>query len=251
MDDRFRQMGDRIRESVYNRVDHILNGGNRQPMYPATPHNRMGDGQSTQGGQYNGSGGNYTPWSGMPNGGHYNEGQRHTQYQPYPQNTMGFNPNQNTGPHQYGIPQQHEQGGYDKHEHVRQYMRDICSGKEQMPPELMQMMCMAAAEAVQEYMGNGQGGSMQRYSAGEYSDDSQKDKEFKETIEKIRKTQNHQEKMRMIAEYFPRVQQGTLDYKVLVDLVTKVPSIEQRAGALQIKPEQYREIKSNLKNMRN
>lgn len=166
-------------------------------------------------------------------------------YQPY--SGMGFNPNQSTGQHQYGTPQHHEQGGYDKHEHVRQYMRDICSGKEQMPPELMQMMCIAAAEAVQEYMGNGQGGSMQRYSAGEYSDDSHK--EFKETIEKIRKTPNHQEKMRMIAECFPRVQQGTLEYKVLVDLVTKVPSIEQRAGALQIKPEQYRDMKSQLKHM--
>jgi hypothetical protein len=46
------------------------------------------------------------------------------------------------------------------------------------------------------------------------------------------------------------VQQGTLDYKVLLDLVTKVPSVEQRAGGLQIKPEQYWEIKDNLKQMR-
>lgn len=251
MDDRFRQMGERMRDSVYNRVDHILNGGNRQgfaqPMYPPQYTNAMGQGQSTQGGQYNGSGGNYTPWNGMPNGGHYNEGQHHTQYQPYPQNTMGFNPNQSTG-HQYGTPMG-QQGESDKHEHVRQYMRDVCSGKEQMPPELVQMMCVAAAEAVQEYMGNGQGGSMQRYSAGEYSKDSHK--EFKETIEKIRKTPHHQEKMRMIAECFPKVQQGTPEYKVLVDLVTKVPSIEQRAANLQMKPDQYIEMKYKLKQMYN
>ena len=230
MDDRFRQLGDRMRESVYNRVDHILNGGNRQgygqPMYPPQ-YNRMGEGQSTQGGQYNGSGGNYTPWSGMPNGGHYNEGQHYTQYQTYPQNTMGFNPNQSTGQHQYGMPQHHGQGSETRQE-IEQYMRDICSGAAPMPHELKQLIAMTAAAAIEDYMGNGHGSSALPYEGGESSN------EFKETIEKIRKTPHHQEKMRMIAECFPQVQQGTPEYKVLVDLVTKVPSIEQRAGALQM-----------------
>lgn len=245
MDDRFRQIGDRVRESVYNRVDHILNGGNRQgygqPMYPPQ-YNRMGEGQSTQGGQYNGSGGNYTPWSGMPNGGHYNEGQHHTQYQPYPQNTMGFNPSQSTGPHQYGQPQHHGQGSETRQE-IEQYMRDICSGAAPMPHELKQLIALSAAAAIEDYMGNGRSSSALPYEDGESS------KEFKDTIEKIRKAPHHQEKMRMIAECFPKVQQGTPEYKVLVDLVTKVPSIEQRAGALQMKPEQYRELKSKLKHM--
>ena len=164
-------------------------------------------------------------------------------YQQPPYSGMGFNPNQSTGQHQYGVPQQEDQ----KHEHVRQYMRDVCSGKEQMPPELIQMMCMAASEAVREYMGNGGGGSGMPYSANEYSEDS--DKEFKETIEKIRRKQNPHEKTRMVSECFPEVQQGTLEHKVLMDLVTKVPSIEQRAAGLQIKPEQYIEVKKTLKHM--
>lgn len=239
MDDRFRQMGDRIRENVYNRVDHILNGGNRQgygqPMYPPQYNNYMGEGQATQGGQYNGSGGNYTPWNGMPNGGHYNEGQHHTQYQQYPQPTMGFNPQQSVGHHP------HEQGGI-RHE-IAQYMRDICSGTEPMPQELKQLIAMSAAAAIEDYMGNGRGSSALPYEGGESSN------KFKKTIEKIRNTPHHQEKMRMIAERFPKVQQGTPAYKVLVDLVTKVPSIEQRAGGLQMKPEQYEELKQELKHM--
>lgn len=246
MDDRFRQMGDRMRESVYNRVDHILNGGNRpgyaQPMYPPQ-YNRMGEGQSTQGGQYNGSGGNYTPWSGMPNGGHYNEGQHHTQYQPYPHNTMGFNPHQSTGPHQYGMAPSQGQGSETRQE-IEQYMRDVCSGAAPMPQELKQLIAMTAAAAIEDYMGNGRETSALPYEDGESS------KEFRKTIEKIRKAPHHQEKMRLIAEHFPKVQQGTLDYKVLLDLVTKVPSVEQRAGALQIKPEQYWETKDRLKQMR-
>ena len=223
-------MANPIQQAVVQGVQSYFNRGTRGPAeYGMVPQNG-----GYQGGQYGGAQNSWTPPHVAPQ-----------HYQPYPQNTMGFNPNQSTGQHQYGMPQHQENS---QHEHVRQYMRDICSGKEQMPPELMQMMCAAAAEAVQEYLGNGQGGSMQRYSAGEYSDNSQD--EFKETIEKIRKTPHHQEKMRMIAECFPQVQQGTPEYKVLVDLVTKVPSIEQRAGALQMKPEQYRELKSKLKHMR-
>lgn len=173
--------------------------------------------------------------------------QHYPQHQQPPYAAMGFNPQQSTGQHHYGMPQQ-EQGVNGSHrEQLKQYMRDICNGTEQMPPELMQVVCMAAAEAVQEYMGNERGGSQQRYSAGEYSDDSHE--KFKESIEKIRKTPHMQEKMRLITECFPQVQQGTAEHRVLVDLVTKVPSIEQRANALQMKPEQYKAAKHKLKQM--
>lgn len=209
-----------IQQAVMNGVQSYFNRGTRGPSEYGMPQN------------------SWTPPTVAP--------QHYPQHQQPPYAGMGFNPNQSTGQHQYGTPQ-HEQVDGTHREQIKQYMRDICSGTEQMPPELMQMVCYAAAQAVQEYMGNEGGGSQQRYSAGGYSEESHE--KFRETIEKIRKTPHMQEKMRLISECFPSVQQGTPEHRVLVDLVTKVPSIEQRANNLQMKPEQYRSAKSKLKQM--
>jgi hypothetical protein len=219
-----------VQQAVVNGIHQYFNRGTSGPTeYGQVPH--------PQGG-YNGMQNSWTP--------------PHVAPQHYPQppySGMGFNPNQSVGTHQYGTPDNQIRQGNDYRSEVRQYMRDICEGKEHLPDELMQMVCMAAAEAVEEYMGNEQKGLKHRYSAGEYSSDSHK--EFKKTIEKIRKAPHYQEKMRMIAECFPSVQQGSLEHKVLVDLVTKVPSVEQRASALQIKPEQYNDVKAKLQQMHN
>lgn len=222
-----------IQQAVVQGVQSYFNRGTHGPTeYGQVPqsYGNYGEGQ-----QHGGAQNSWTPLHVAPQ--HYQA----------PYSGMGFNPNQSVGQHQYGVPQ-HQGGQESQHrEEVKRYMRDICEGREQMPPELMQMMCYAAAQAVQEYMGNEQNGSRMPYSAGGSSEESHK--KFKKTIEKIRKLPNYQEKMRMIAECFPKVQQGTPAYKVLVDLVTKVPSIEQRAGGLQMKPEQYEELKQELKHM--
>lgn len=218
-----------IQQAVVNGVQSYFNRGTRGPVEYG--HVGQPQGVPHAGGMQN----SWTPPNVAPQ--HYQ--------QPY--SGMGFNPQQSTGQHQYGMPQHEREYESQPKREVRQYMKDICEGKEQMPPELVQMMCFAAAQAVQECMGNERNASALPYSAEEYYSESHA--KFKETIEKIRKAPHMQEKMRMISECFPQVQPGTTEHKVLVDLVTKVPSIEQRASALQLKPEQYREAKEKLQQM--
>ena len=217
-----------FQQAVMNGINSYFNRGTHGPTeYGHVPHGGHGGMQNS-----------WTPPHVAPQ--HYPQ----TYAPPYA--GMGFNPNQSVGQHQYGMPKHEEQEGSHREE-VKRYMKDICEGREQMPQELVQMMCLAASEAVKECMGNERNGSAIPYSAGGYSDGSHE--EFKKTIEKIRKMSHMQEKLRMISECFPQVQQGSAEHKVLVDLVTKVPSVAQRAGALNMQPEQYYEIKNKLKHM--
>ena len=152
------------------------------------------------------------------------------------------------------MPAHEERKGWQDDKHVfrkqmAEYWRDVRDNEEQPSEEMVEGFCMLMTAILPECMKSmgyepATTPHYERESCGDYKAHH---KRFKEGVDKLRRTPI-QDRNKMISEMFPDLKQGSLEHKILNEML-KLPSTESRAAQLGASKEQYCEAKEHLKHM--
>ena len=133
--------------------------------------------------------------------------------------------------------------------HMAEYWDDVVQGRESASEEMVTGFCMLMMEVLPQCMKT-MGYEVtnthqhEHESCGDYKAHH---KRFKEAVDKLRRAPV-QDRSKLICEMFPSLKTGSLEYKILLEMI-KLPSTETRAAQLGASKEQYCEAKDNLKQM--